>query len=83
MIKQVEAMSEAINNLGNALTAAKWPGETADRYQKLMEAYCDFGAMGSNYKDAVNELCYKCGWYTNEHHGACNGCRWKTAKEGF
>ena len=28
-------------------------------------------------KDAVNELCYQCGQYKQEHKGACDGCRWK------
>ena len=29
-----------------------------------------------------NELCYKCGRYTNAHLGACDGCRWKIGKDG-
>lgn len=24
-----------------------------------------------------NELCLKCGNYTQAHEGACNGCRWR------
>lgn len=24
-----------------------------------------------------NELCLKCGKYTQAHEGACNGCRWR------
>ena len=24
-----------------------------------------------------NELCLKCGNYTLDHKGACNGCRWR------
>lgn len=24
-----------------------------------------------------NELCLKCGNYTLDHEGACNGCRWR------
>lgn len=34
-------------------------------------------------KDAVNELCYRCGQYQNEFLGACDNCRWKKIKEGF
>lgn len=28
------------------------------------------------YRTAVNELCYMCGKYKQEHEGACHGCRW-------
>jgi len=27
--------------------------------------------------DCVNELCYVCNKYENEHEGACDGCRWR------
>ena len=33
-------------------------------------------------KDCVNELCYQCGQYKNEHLGACDGCRWKGLRSG-
>lgn len=29
-----------------------------------------------DFKDCLNELCYQCGRYKNEHRGACDGCRW-------
>ena len=29
------------------------------------------------YRTAVNELCYMCVKYKQEHEGACRGCRWK------
>ena len=38
------------------------------------EAYID--RLRSEFKDCVNELCYQCGQYRNEHNGACDGCRW-------
>jgi succinate dehydrogenase/fumarate reductase-like Fe-S protein len=28
-------------------------------------------------RDCRNELCLKCGAYTERHNGACEGCRWK------
>ena len=31
-------------------------------------------------KDAVNELCLKCGDYKTEHLGTCDGCRWKEVR---
>lgn len=31
----------------------------------------------SNFRDCRNELCLKCGAYTQKHLGACNGCRWR------
>lgn len=33
-------------------------------------------------KDCVNELCLKCGYYREEHRGACDGCRWKPVRHG-
>jgi len=33
-------------------------------------------------KSCGNELCYRCGNYSNEHLGACNGCRWRYVKSG-
>ena len=39
--------------------------------------------MESDLHDCVNELCLKCGLYLREHEGVCNGCRWKTVREGF
>lgn len=34
-------------------------------------------------QDCVNELCLKCGAYHESYLGACDGCRWKTVKEGL
>ena len=31
-------------------------------------------------KDAVNELCLKCGDYKTEHLGTCDTCRWKEVR---
>lgn len=33
-------------------------------------------------KNCVNELCYRCGDYSREHEGACNGCRLRPIREG-
>lgn len=33
--------------------------------------------LEQEYRTAVNELCYMCGKYKQEHEGACRGCRWK------
>lgn len=35
------------------------------------------------YRDAVNELCEKCGEYQREHLGACNGCRFLDRRHAF
>lgn len=32
---------------------------------------------GRDFRDCRNELCLKCGAYTERHNGACEGCRWK------
>lgn len=31
----------------------------------------------SDFRDCRNELCLKCGAYTQKHLGACDGCRWR------
>ena len=40
-------------------------------------------SMRVDLKDCVNELCLKCGNYHESYLGTCDGCRWKTVKEGF
>ena len=37
----------------------------------------------ADLRDAVNELCEKCGNYRREHLGACNDCRWFALKKDF
>ena len=39
-------------------------------------------ARESELKDCVNELCYRCGKYRNEHCGACKDCRWWPIRNG-
>ena len=36
-----------------------------------------------DYKDCVNELCYECGQYKQEHEGSCDGCRWQRPRKGW
>ena len=40
-------------------------------------------ALLKDYKDCVNELCYECGQYKQEHEGACDGCRWLKVRRGW
>jgi len=35
----------------------------------------------SGFRDCRNELCLKCGAYTQKHLGACDGCRWRESRE--
>ena len=35
---------------------------------------------GSDFRDCRNELCMKCGRYTEKHLGACDGCRWESGR---
>ena len=44
---------------------------------------CVMADADSDLHDCVNELCLKCGSYHDAYAGACDGCRWKTVKEGF
>ena len=43
----------------------------------------DVLALLKDYKDCVNELCYECGQYKQEHEGACAGCRWLKVRRGW
>lgn len=81
-------LSDAINALGNDLTGAGWPeGEkdgrkfnTGATFRELVITAGDAAGVESDLRDCVNELCYKCGQYREEHLGACNGCRWKDVR---
>lgn len=32
-------------------------------------------------KDAINEICYKCGKYKTDYLGSCDDCGWAEVKE--
>ena len=89
-------LTETINDLGNALTAAEWPVkarnavhgdtkiyDTKEIYKDLVFEGIKMQNMENDFLDCVNELCLKCGNYREAHNGACNWCRWKDVKEGF
>ena len=50
---------------------------------QIANLQADRDNIRADLKDCVNELCYQCGKYREEHNGACDGCRWKAVKEGF
>ena len=94
MPRKTLRLIEAINSIGNALTAAKWPEresvatpgkilKSKDDFKELMDSYQEIREMETDLKDCVNELCLKCESYREAHLGACDGCRWKAVKEGF
>ncbi len=33
-------------------------------------------------RDCRNDLCLRCGRYTEAHNGACDGCHWQIKAEG-
>lgn len=84
-------LTDAMNDLGNALTAAQWPVSTVKdpvtghgvrvydtkiAYKELVTAVVAITNQESTLRDCVNELCLKCGSYRERHRGACDGCRW-------
>lgn len=91
MGKLTKAISDAVNALGNDLTGAGWPAgekdgrkfDTSVTFRELVITAGDVAGMESDLRDCVNELCLKCGAYHESYAGACDGCRWKTVKEGF
>lgn len=40
----------------------------------------ELGEARKRERDAINELCNKCGRYREEHNGTCDGCRWHHGK---
>ena len=40
-------------------------------------AWNELIAVEKMYRDCRNELCEKCGRYTDAHLGACDHCRWR------
>ena len=50
---------------------------------QIVNLQADRDNIRADLKDCVNELCLKCGAYHESHLGACDGCRWKTVKEGL
>ena len=46
--------------------------------RKIMETFPAADVVSaSDFRDCRNELCLKCGAYTQKHNGACDGCRWR------
>ena len=50
---------------------------------EIAKLQADLDCIKAELRDCVNELCLKCGNYHESYLGACDGCRWKTVKEGF
>lgn len=46
-------------------------------YEDTNREPAEIRELKREYRTAVNELCYMCGKYKQEHEGACRGCRWK------
>lgn len=53
--------------------AKKYP----DEFSKMCE-----DRVRQELKSCVNELCYQCGSYKQEHLGSCDGCKWKEIRKG-
>lgn len=74
--------NEALNAIIKDLT--ELPGGTDVQISMhAMELISAITGTESDLHDCVNELCLKCGSYHESYAGACDGCRWKTVKEGF
>ena len=85
-------LTDMVNDLGNALTAAGWPVittpqgttyDTQELFRRLIGISADVSGMRVDLRDSVNHACTLCGEYKREHEGACNGCRWLKVKGEF
>ena len=81
MSKLTDRISSTINDMGNALTAAGWPGptehsrDTKEIWQEFLKEYSDVVYKDALLQDCAHELCMMCadGKITED----CDGCRWK------
>lgn len=62
------------------------PDNYREAYAEAMELNQSFRdkimKLQRDLKDCRNELCLRCGDYTQAHNGACDGCRWKERADG-
>lgn len=66
-------------NLVNRLRKAAGPA--IDFPDTLYDEAADaIDALSSELRLCRNELCIRCGNYTNRHKGACDDCRWKDVR---
>jgi len=73
-------MQEAINAIITDLVDKKVTDSKIST--DMVTLACVMSDADSDLHDCVNELCLKCGSYRYAAD-ACDGCRWKTVKEGF
>ena len=86
-----EKLINDLNDLGNLFVGMKWPTVETDmnKYdakaidKELMDDYQAVYDMETDYHDCLNELCLKCGRYSEEHKGACDDCRWLKPRRGW
>ena len=88
-------LAEAVNDMGNVLTAAKWPTlsvhhpngvkiyDAKETFKELTFVSMEAQNQLSDLKDCVNELCLKCGQYKERYLGACKDCRWLKVQEAL
>ena len=46
----------------------------------FVEATMAIEKLSEDLKDCRNEMCLRCGEYTERHLGACDGCRWMVTR---
>ena len=71
-----ETLGKIIQQVMNlpGLDTMKFSGDT-------FELICQINQTESDLHDCVNELCLKCGSYSEAHNGACDDCRWLKVKK--
>lgn len=64
-----------------AESSAIWPDIRLTEKAEWKKAYVEKHDLRikllRELRDCRNELCLKCGNYTQAHNGACDGCRWR------
>lgn len=71
-----EHLAEAMESEAFSKEYVKELTDLLANQRKIIERY------KHQLKDCVNELCCRCGAYSHEHYGACNGCKWKKVRCG-
>lgn len=53
------------------------PADGRDNADVMIAAADAIEQLVKERDELRNELCLRCGEYTEAHNGACNGCRWR------
>ena len=78
ILRMVEDRIKELKDIKQMLVKCQKDYECAAMELELVRKQND--SLLTSLKDCANELCQKCGKYTNDHLGSCDHCKWKDVK---